>query len=72
MHTLVLTSLGRVYSFGCADRGVLGREGDNQPRIIEGIQFPMNNIAAGDVHSIAYNTEGNLVYRWGVYRVNSF
>ncbi len=69
MHTLVLTSFGRVYSFGCADRGVLGREGDNQPRLIDSISFPMNNIAAGDVHSVAYNTQGNMVYRWGVYRV---
>jgi regulator of chromosome condensation len=72
MHTLVLNSFGRVYSFGCADRGVLGREGDNQPRLIESISFPMNNIAAGDVHSVAYNTEGNMVYRWGVYRVKKF
>lgn len=69
MHTLVLTSLGRIYSFGCADRGVLGREGDSEPRLIDSIKFPMTNIAAGDVHSIAYNTQENLVYRWGIYRV---
>jgi regulator of chromosome condensation len=69
MHTLILTSMGTVYSFGCADRGVLGRDGDSEPRLVDTIKFPMNNIVAGDVNSVAYNTDENLVYRWGVYRV---
>ncbi len=71
MHTLVLTTMGRVYSWGCNDDGALGRqESDNQPGLISSITLPMNNIAAGDSHSIAYNTDLNLIYRWGSYRVN--
>jgi regulator of chromosome condensation len=28
----------------------------------------MTNVTAGDCHSIAYSTEKNLIYRWGLYR----
>ena len=73
MHTLVLSTLGKVYSWGCNDDGALGRQGaDNQPMLIDAITFPINNIAAGDSHSVAYNTDLNLIYRWGAYRVNIF
>lgn len=70
MHTLVLTTLGKIYSWGCNDDGALGRSGiDNEPVMIDSIPYPMNNITAGDSFSIAYNTELNLVYQWGAFRV---
>jgi regulator of chromosome condensation len=70
MHTLVLTTLGRVFSWGCNDDGSLGREGpENTPSLIDKIDIPMNNITAGDSHSIAYNSEINVIYMWGSYRV---
>jgi regulator of chromosome condensation len=73
MHTLVLTTLGKIFSWGCNDDGALGRSGiDNQPVMIDTIPYPMNNISAGDSFSIAYNTELNLVYQWGAFRVKKF
>ena len=70
MHTLALTSEGRVYSWGCNDEGALGREGaENVPILVDSaLNNPVNNITAGDCHSIAYNTDSNIIYRWGSYR----
>lgn len=69
MHTLVLTTHGRVYSWGCNDEAALGREGaENTPILVKDLPYPMTNVTAGDCHSIAYNTSLNLVYRWGLYR----
>jgi regulator of chromosome condensation len=71
MHTLVLTTMGTVYSWGCNDDSALGREGtDGLPALVEGITMPVNHIVAGDSHSVAYNTELNAIYLWGEYRVN--
>lgn len=70
MHTLVLTTMGRIYSWGNNDDFALGREGtDNIPGHITTIDIPVNNISAGDSHSVAYNTELNELYLWGSYRV---
>ena len=70
MHSLVLTTLGTIYSWGCNDDGALGREGaDNEPGLVSGINFPIENISAGDSHSIVYNSEINVMYKWGAYRV---
>ncbi|CAD8134090.1 unnamed protein product [Paramecium pentaurelia] len=70
MHALILTSQGKVYSFGCDDKGVLGRpqiEGQDArlPDLITDLP-PVNMIACGSSHSIAANSHG-LVYFWGFY-----
>ncbi len=70
MHTLALTTMGKIYSWGCNDDGALGREGNEKvPMLIESLEMPMNGIAAGDSHCVAYNTDLNILYRWGAYRV---
>jgi regulator of chromosome condensation len=71
MHTVALTNQGRVYTWGCNDEGALGREGqENQPMIVaDTLKIPVTDISAGDSHSIAYNTELNQIYIWGLYRV---
>lgn len=70
MHTLILTTFGKVFSWGCSDDGTLGREGPEKvPMLVQNINIPVNAIAAGDVHSIAYSTELNQIYYWGTYRV---
>jgi regulator of chromosome condensation len=70
MHTLVLTTMGKVFSWGNNDDGALGREGaDNQPMLINGIDVPVSDISAGDSHSTAYNPKLNVLYVWGSYRV---
>jgi len=70
MHTLVLTTMGRIYSWGCNDDGALGRdESENYPELISNNNIPIDNISAGDSHSIAFNTDLNFIFRWGAYRV---
>lgn len=68
MHTIVLSNMGVLYSWGCNDDKALGREGaDNFPEVIE-LPVVVNNIAAGDSHSVAYSTDLNKVFTWGSYR----
>ena len=68
MHTLVLSTMGKLYSWGCNDDFALGRTGaDNEPALVE-LPCPINGMAGGDSHSIAYNTELNRVFLWGAYR----
>lgn len=70
LHTLVLTTYGQIYSWGCNDDGALGRPGsENTPLLVDGIKIPVNELSAGDSHSIAVNTELNRVFIWGAYRV---
>jgi regulator of chromosome condensation len=68
MHTLVLTTRGHIYSFGTNDECTLGRTGqENVPDLVD-LKIPMNGISCGDSHSIAYNTDLNVIYQWGVYK----
>ena len=68
MHTLLLTSQGNIYSWGCSDGGTLGRDGtDNIPTKVN-INIPIEGISAGDCHSIAYNDKLNKIYFWGTFR----
>lgn len=67
-HTLALTNDGKVYSWGCNDELTLGRDGSEfTPGLVE-IDARITGICAGDSHSIAYSTETNEVYWWGLYR----
>ena len=68
MHTLLLTSQGNIYSWGCGDGGTLGRDGtDNIPTKVN-INIPIEGISAGDCHSIAYNDKLNKIFFWGTFR----
>ena len=72
MHTLALSNMGKVYSWGCNDEGALGREGpENLPlEVANTLNIPVTDITAGDSHSVAYNTNLNQIFVWGLYRVN--
>jgi regulator of chromosome condensation len=72
MHTVALSNHGKVYTWGCNDEGALGREGpENTPMLVaDSLQIPVTDVSAGDSHTIAYNTELNQVYIWGLYRVS--
>lgn len=72
MHTLVLTTMGQVYSWGCNDEGALGRLGEEKTPALVHLGLPVRKIAGGDSHSVAYNPETNIMYIWGSYRVNLF
>jgi regulator of chromosome condensation len=73
MHTVALSNQGKVYTWGCNDEGALGREGaENMPlEVSNSLAIPVTDVSAGDSHTIAYNTELNQVYIWGLYRVST-
>ncbi len=72
-HTLLLTSTGRVLSFGTGQYGALGH-GYNaakqlpdclKPTFIEALsQVTCTSVAAGELHSAAITVDGD-VYTWG-------
>lgn len=69
LHNLALTKDGRVWSWGCNDDCVLGRDGDeNTPLPVENLEgVHIVSISAGDCHSAAVDTDGN-VWIWGTYK----
>ncbi len=71
MHTVALSNMGKVFTWGCNDEGALGREGaENTPLpVADSLAIPVTDISAGDSHTIAYNSELSHVYIWGLYRV---
>jgi len=70
MHTLALASNGVVYAWGTNDDGALGRFGpENVPMRVDGaLDIPVTDLATGDCHSVAYNSELNQVFFWGRYK----
>ena len=72
MHTIALASNGVLLSWGCNDDGALGRGGaENTPLRVDGaLNVPVDGIAAGDCHTIGYNTQLNKVFYWGCYKVS--
>lgn len=73
MHSVCLTSDGKVLTFGCNDESALGRDTSK-----EGSEFNPNyvelpgkavQISAGDSHSAALLDDGR-VFAWGSFRVN--
>lgn len=58
-----------VYSWGCNDDRVLGRDGcETQPGLIDLEGIPFDLISAGDTHSMAANSMHSILYLWGNYR----
>jgi regulator of chromosome condensation len=69
MHTVALSNLGKVFTWGCNDEGALGREGAENVPLEVAMPIPVTDVSAGDSHTTAYNTEVNQVFIWGLYRV---
>lgn len=71
LHTLALSTTGQVYSWGNNDLGALGRISEsgktNIPGLVE-LECKVDNITAGDTHSVAVNSKNGIVFLWGVYR----
>ncbi|XP_059047921.1 regulator of chromosome condensation-like [Achroia grisella] len=71
MHTVVLDSDGKVWTFGCNDEGALGRQtsGEAEEAAPRGVTLPARalRLAAGDSHSAALLASGD-VYVWGSFR----
>ena len=65
MFTMILSTEGNVYTFGCADNGGIGHA-DSIPAQKVNINFRAKGISGGDCHGLAYN-ENTLAF-WGQFR----
>ena len=65
MFTMILSTEGNVYTFGCADNGGIGHEDSIPAKKVE-IDFKALDISGGDCHGIAYNNT-KLAF-WGQFR----
>ena len=65
MFTMILSTEGNLYTFGCSDNGGIGHE-DSVPAKRVNLKFRPKGISGGDCHGIAYN-ENNLAF-WGQFR----
>lgn len=67
-HTLILTGIGVIFSFGVGNQGQLGIgsiESREQPTILEALEgLFMLQVSAGGWHSLAL-TDGGDIYAWG-------
>lgn len=72
VHSLCLTSDGKIYSFGCNDEGVLGRDSTDTEFEPLPVELPGKciKITAGDSHSACLLDDGR-VFAWGSFRVSS-
>jgi len=74
MHTAVLDSEGRVWTFGCNDEGSLGRLVDEEGECFkpEKVELPgkIVQISSGDSHTAALSETGQ-VFIWGTFRDSS-
>lgn len=70
LHNAVYTQEGRVYTWGCADDGSLGRPGEeSEPLLVQGdiCSETIIRVACGDGQTIAVSTAG-VVWGWGCYK----
>ena len=65
MFTMVLSTEGNIYTFGCADNGGIGHEDSIEAKKVN-INFKAMDISGGDCHGIAYN-DTTLAF-WGQFR----
>jgi regulator of chromosome condensation len=74
LHNAVLTSQGKVYSWGCNDQCALGRQGEEtEPGLVSGGGLDAETVvslACGDSVTAALTAQGR-VYTWGTFRDNS-
>jgi regulator of chromosome condensation len=69
LHNAVYTEEGLVFTWGCADDGSLGREGDESiPLLVEALaEETVIGVACGDGQTMAVTTRGE-VWGWGCYK----
>ena len=70
MHSLAITPVGTVYSWGCNDEGALGRPGEEDKPMLVPLEVRVDHVTAGDSHSVFCNSKQSKVYMSGLYRVS--
>uniref|UniRef100_A0A8C5RVS6 Regulator of chromosome condensation 1 n=1 Tax=Laticauda laticaudata TaxID=8630 RepID=A0A8C5RVS6_LATLA len=71
VHTVCLSEIGKIYTFGCNDEGALGRDtseegSDAVPGLVD-LKEKVVQVSAGDSHTAAL-TEDGRVFIWGAFR----
>lgn len=71
MHSICLTKLGEIYSFGCNDEGALGRDTSEEGSEFKPIKVTLPGkivkVSAGDSHTACLLEDGR-VFAWGSFR----
>ncbi|OAG30110.1 hypothetical protein NEDG_01693 [Nematocida displodere] len=68
MHTIAISDMGVIYTWGCNDEGVLGREGpEDVPAPVDFGGKRVFMAEAGDSISAAVDEDGHL-WTWGLFR----
>ena len=70
LHNAVVTTEGRVFTWGCNDDAALGRAGpENMPAVVDGLPAGevIVQVVAGDCFTAALSVSGD-VFAWGCYK----
>ena len=65
VSTIILSTQGNVYTFGCSDNGGIGHEDSFSVKRVP-LKFAAEGVSGGDAHGIAYN-RNNLAF-WGQFK----
>lgn len=68
LHTVVITTEGEAYTFGCNDEGALGRPGRESIPIRVELDEPVHMASAGDNHSVFANSRTGTIFFTGSYK----
>ena len=69
MHSVAITPVGMVYSWGCNDEGALGRKGKEDKPLLVPLPLRVDGVACGDSHTVMWNTKQSRAFLTGLYRV---
>ena len=69
MHSVAITPVGMVYSWGCNDEGALGRKGKEDKPLLVPLPIRVDGAACGDSHTVMWNTKQSRAFLTGLYRV---
>ena len=62
LHTVVLTSIGDIYTWGCNDDNALGRAGEQNTPLRVPLPCKVDLISAGDSSSVVANSKYGFVF----------
>ena len=57
MHSVAITPIGTVYSWGCNDEGALGRPGKEDKPLLVPLELRVDGATCGDSHTVFFNSK---------------